>query len=97
LELFGIEKQFSLLRNPSSDVMNNPSLYSKSNALQKTDADWVLANYFHLIKAMGNLFDMLRPGGAMLLSLAPNHWIFDIHEKMAESTKWRRYMDDIQT
>jgi juvenile hormone acid methyltransferase len=48
-------------------------------------------------QAMGNLFDMLRPGGAMLLSLAPNHWIFDIHEKMAESTKWRRYMDDIQT
>ncbi|KAJ3630621.1 hypothetical protein MTP99_011811 [Tenebrio molitor] len=46
---------------------------------------------------MGNLFDMLRPGGAMLLSLAPNHWIFDIHEKMAESTKWRRYMDDTQT
>lgn len=60
--------------------MNNASLYSTSNSLQKNDAIYVIENYFHLLK-WGNNENILDVGSGdggvtleLLLPKLPNNF-----------------------
>lgn len=45
---------------------------------------------------MKNIFDMLKPGGEMLLAFLASNPIYDIYEGMAKSNKWEPYMNNLK-
>ncbi|XP_044254916.1 juvenile hormone acid O-methyltransferase-like [Tribolium madens] len=47
-------------------------------------------------QAMKNMFDMLKPGGEMLLTFLASNPIYDIYEGMAKSNKWGPYMNNLK-
>ncbi|RZC33710.1 uncharacterized protein BDFB_004499 [Asbolus verrucosus] len=47
-------------------------------------------------QALKNMFDMLKPGGDMLLTFLARNPIYDIYENMAKSNKWAPYMNNIK-
>lgn len=47
-------------------------------------------------RAMKNMFDMLTPGGDMLLAFLASNPIYDIYENMAKSNKWAPYMHNVK-
>lgn len=44
---------------------------------------------------MKNMFEMLKPGGEILLTFLANNPIYDIYETMAKSNKWAQYMTNV--
>jgi juvenile hormone acid methyltransferase len=45
--------------------------------------------HFRQPQALKNLFDMLRPGGDALLTAAVHNAVYNLHERMGQSEKWK--------
>lgn len=46
--------------------------------------------------ALKNLFNVLKPGGDMLISFLATNPIFTIYENMSKNNKWKPYMQNIK-
>lgn len=47
------------------------------------------------MRAINNLYQLLKPGGDMLLMFLVQHPIYDIYKEMAKDSKWTKYMTDV--
>ncbi|KAJ3657568.1 hypothetical protein Zmor_009358 [Zophobas morio] len=47
-------------------------------------------------QAMKNMFDMLKPGGEILVTFLASNPIYDVYERMAKSNKWCSYMTNLK-
>jgi juvenile hormone acid methyltransferase len=52
--------------------------------------------HFRQPQALKNLFDMLRPGGDALLTAAVHNAVYNLHERMGQSEKWKSYLTNFK-
>lgn len=54
----------------------------------------ILLLFFCDRRAVKNIFDLLRPGGDLLVCFIANNPIYSIYERMMKRSKWKQYMQD---
>ncbi|CAH1370261.1 unnamed protein product [Tenebrio molitor] len=56
--------------------------------------NWVPERRHH--QAMKNMYDMLKPGGQIFVTIIANTPIFDVHENMAKMNKWKPFLTNVE-
>ncbi|KAF5297623.1 hypothetical protein FQR65_LT09950 [Abscondita terminalis] len=84
----------SKLQFHQGDVQSEEFVNSYRNAFDHVFSFWCLHWVNDKKKAFSNIWEIMRPGGDMLITFAPSGNIFDVYRKVQHSPTWMPYLKD---